>query len=128
MGSGPSAGGQSKVLVVDDDRHIVNLLTQLFRDEGYDVRSAADGVSALELVERGEADLVVSDVMMPRLNGKELARLLQARPVSIPVVLISAIPPQPDMPNVPFIRKPFDLDYLLQVVNDLLHGRPTSAG
>ncbi len=117
---------QFKVLVVDDDRHIVSLLTQLFRDEGFEVRSATDGVRALEWIERGEADLVVSDVMMPRLNGKELARLLQARPVAIPVVLISAIPPQFDMPDVPFIRKPFDLDHLLQVVNDLLDGRARS--
>ncbi len=128
MSPGSPINLQFKVLVVDDDRHIVSLLTQLFRDEGFAVRSATDGVGALEWVERGEVDLVVSDVMMPRLNGKELARLLQARPVAIPVVLISAIPPQPDMPDVPFIRKPFDLDHLLQVVNELLDGRVRSPG
>ncbi|MDQ3657484.1 MAG: response regulator [Chloroflexota bacterium] len=111
---------QPKVLVVDDDRHIVGLLTQLFRDEGFEVRAATDGLIALDYIDRGEADVVVSDVMMPRLNGIELARMLQGRPVRVPLVLISAIPRQRDMPDVPFIRKPFDLDYLLRVVNELL--------
>lgn len=111
---------QIKVLVVDDDRHIVGLLTQLFRDEGFEVLTAADGLVALDYVDRGKADIVVSDVMMPRLSGNELARRLRSRPDAVPVVLISAIPPQPDTPDVPFIRKPFDLDHLLQVVNELL--------
>jgi DNA-binding response OmpR family regulator len=114
---------QLKVLVVDDDRHIVGLLTQLFTDEGFAVRVAADGLVALDLVERGEADVVVSDVMMPRLSGLELARRLRGRATPVPLVLVSAIQRPADMPDVPFVRKPFDVDHLLRIVNDLLdHG------
>jgi two-component system response regulator MprA len=111
---------QPKVLVVDDDRHIVGLLTQLFSDEGFEVRAAADGLAALEYIERGEIDVVISDVMMPRLNGIELARQLQIRTLPVPVVLVSAIPRPSDLPDVPFVRKPFDVDDLLRVVNELL--------
>lgn len=115
---------QVRMLAVDDDRHIVGLLMQLFTDERFDVRSATDGLAALESIERGEADIVVSDVMIPRLNGIEFARRLQGRTTPVPLVLVSAVPQPADMPSVPSVRKPFDVDHLLRVVNELLGQAP----
>jgi len=67
-----------RVLVVDDDQKIRALLTELIEHEGYEVASAVDGGSALELVNSFEPDVVISDVVMPVLNGIELCRADQA--------------------------------------------------
>lgn len=80
-----------RVLVADDDQKVCALLTELIENEGYEVRSAADGAAALELVESFEPDVVISDVAMPVLDGIELCRRLkqQKRTADIPVMLFS---------------------------------------
>jgi DNA-binding response OmpR family regulator len=111
------------VLVVDDDSYIVGLLTQIFHEEGYLVDSAGDGQSALDRVSDGGVDVVVSDIMLPGLNGVDLAHALQGRDHPVPLLLISALPLRSDIPlGVPFLRKPFDVDQLLRVVDGLLGG------
>ena len=102
------------ILVVDDERPIRDLLAAVLVEEGYAVRCAADGLAALAEVERQPPDLVVSDVAMPRLDGIALAARLRAR--GIAVVLVSAIRAAVDLPGVPFIPKPFDLDDVLGTV------------
>ncbi len=104
------------VLVVDDERYIVDLLTDLLESEGYDVRRAYDGLTALEEVAKAAPDLVITDVMMPRLDGLTLIRQLRQRNTELPIVLMSAAVTDPAHPNVPFIAKPFDIDDLLAVV------------
>lgn len=110
------------VLIVDDERHIVEVLAQLLEDEGYAVRRAYDGETALRHVEEEPPDLVLSDVAMPRLGGIELAERLAAR--QIPVVLMSAAVTDPRLPGVAFVPKPFDLDHILDVAEDLLEQCP----
>src|SRR5882672_11393517 len=82
-----------RVLVVDDDQKIRALLTELIEHEGYEVASAVDGGSALELVNSFEPDVVISDVVMPVLNGIELCRRIKQEPgtADIPVLLISGL-------------------------------------
>lgn len=111
------------VLIVDDDRHIVELLAGLLEEEGYAVRRAYDGLSALQEAAIAPLDLVLSDVAMPRLNGIALAQRLRER--GIPVVLLSAAVADPRLPDVPFVPKPFDLDQILAVVTHFLD-RPDS--
>jgi two-component system, OmpR family, alkaline phosphatase synthesis response regulator PhoP len=106
------------VLVVDDDRSILDLLTDLLEEEGYRVRRAADGLAALAEVERTEPDLVVTDVMMPRLNGMALAAELRQR--GIPTIVTSAAVPTVDDPCLAFIPKPFDIERLLDLVATVL--------
>lgn len=110
------------VLVVDDERHIVALLTELLEDEGYHVMSAYDGVDALELVRAHAPDLVLADIMMPRLDGLALLSSLHESNATLPVVLMSAAV-TPLTHEVPYISKPFDLEELLNVLAHELAGR-----
>ena len=87
------------------------------------MRTAQDGHAALAEVERQPPDLVVSDVMMPGLDGAALHRELRARGHRLPVVLFSAAH-HPRLPSdVPFLAKPFEIERLLAVVAASLAGR-----
>ena len=114
------------VLIVDDERSIVEVLAELLEGEGYAVRRAYDGEPALHQVEEVPPDLVLCDVEMPGLDGVELARRLTAR--GIPVVLMSAAVADPGFPGVAFIPKLFDLDRILSVAGNLLAHPPAEAG
>ncbi len=80
-----------RVLIADDDQKICDLLTDLIENEGYEVRSAADGAAAFDLVASFEPDVVISDVNMPMLGGIELCRQIKAetRFANVPVLLFS---------------------------------------
>ncbi len=107
------------VLVVDDEHYIVDLLADLLEEEGYRVDRAYDGIDALEAIDRGAPDLVVADVMMPRLDGLKLAARLRERRTPIPVVLMSAAVTLRN-PEIAFIAKPFDIDHVLGVIAEML--------
>lgn len=109
-------GAKPLVLIVDDERHIVDLLTELLEDEGYRVLSAYDGVGALEIVNgQGDLDLVLADIMMPRLDGLGLLSQVRERNASLPFVLMSAAV-TPLTHDAPYISKPFEIDELLAVL------------
>src|SRR5258708_17984126 len=82
-----------RVLIVDDDPKLCALLTEIIENEGYEVASAADGGSGRELVLSFEPDVVISDVVMPVLDGIELCLLIKKDPRTsdIPVILISGL-------------------------------------
>ena len=81
--------GQSKILVVDDDREIVKSLGKLLELEGYEVYKAYDGVEALDILLREQIHLILLDVMMPKLNG--LSALMKIREKNnIPIIMLSA--------------------------------------
>jgi CheY-like chemotaxis protein len=84
-------GGKETVLVVDDDRVIVKLVGEMLRPLGYEVLTAADPTEALALGERhpGAIDLVVTDLLMPGMNGRDLARLLRERHASVRTLFMS---------------------------------------
>lgn len=115
------------ILVVDDEGPIVSLLTEVLEDEGYMVRFAIDGRAALDEIDRQTPDLVVADVMMPRLDGLSLASQLQRRMPPLPVILMSAAV-TPRSQGISFIAKPFDIDYLLDMISRILHQQPNRAG
>lgn len=110
------------VLIVDDERHIVDLLEDLFQDEGYQVRRAYDGMAALAAIDREMPDLVVADVMMPRLDGLSLYNRIRERSDDLPVILMSAAV-TPRAIDATFVPKPFDIDTLLDLVDKKLRGR-----
>jgi DNA-binding response OmpR family regulator len=76
------------VLVVDDNKKIVNVLSEYLRTEGYTVLEAFDGNTALELLGSGSVDLALLDVMLPGVDGLELTKRFQAK--DIPVILVTA--------------------------------------
>ncbi|HEY7033323.1 MAG TPA: response regulator [Thermomicrobiales bacterium] len=104
------------ILVVDDDRPIADVLADLLCDEGYDVRTAYDGQAALREFEREPVDLILSDVSMPRLDGPALIRQLRARGRAVPVILMSAVYQDVDLPGVEFVPKPFDVGQVADLV------------
>ena len=112
------------ILVVDDEEPIAELLRAVLEDEGYRVVTAADGQAALEQLAEARPVLVLSDVMMPHLDGRALARALQADPAyrAIPLVLLSALGAASvaGVPHAAFVAKPFELDGLLVTVARLL--------
>jgi CheY-like chemotaxis protein len=112
------------ILVVDDDLDVLNVVVELLTEEGYRIRCACDGQAALQQIEREPPDLVLADVVMPEVDGVSLANQLQGS--GIPVVLLSAVYDAVDLPGVPFLQKPFNLDALLKVISRVLadHGRP----
>lgn len=116
--------GPLKILVVDDEAAIRNLLDDLLGDEGYVVYTASNGRAALAMVQQEQPDLILMDVMMPELDGLETLRRLRAVEDSavVPVILMSAAayltPDSAD--GMTFISKPFNLDHVLAVVSHML--------
>ncbi|QIS05506.1 response regulator [Nocardia brasiliensis] len=80
----------ASVLVVEDDPHVRSTLDQLLRFEGYQVLLAADGQEALDLLARQRPDLAVVDVVMPRLDGLSLCRLLRRQGDRLPILVLTA--------------------------------------
>lgn len=81
-----------KILVVDDDADIRDLVSTKLESSGYDVETAGDGVKGLELASRNSYSLIISDVMMPGMSGVDMVRMMRSAtpPVSIPVILLTA--------------------------------------
>lgn len=81
-----------KILAVDDERHIVRLIQVNLERAGYQVITAFDGPEAVKKVESDKPDLVVLDVMMPKMDGFEVLKRLQANPETrdIPVIMLTA--------------------------------------
>ena len=81
-----------RVLVVDDESSMRFMIRLLFETEGYEVVEAAHGAAALDRVKQSRVDLVVTDLMMPVMSGRELVERLRADPrtASIPIVVVSA--------------------------------------
>ncbi len=88
-----SSSDRGRVLIVDDDRRILDLLVDLLELEGYEVAAAMDGAEGANLAHSFAPDVVISDVVMPVVGGLELCRRLKQDPrtASVPVLLISGI-------------------------------------
>lgn len=119
------------ILVVEDHAELNAFLTELFREHFGTVHSAVDGVQALDVLHRQPVDLVVSDVMMPRMDGYELCRAVKndLSISHIPVILLTA---RGDAGSVltgykmgadGYLSKPFDSEVLIQLVRNVVAGR-----
>ena len=112
------------VLVVDDEAPIRHVLRDLLGDEGYQVMEAANGRIALQMAQEHHPDLMLMDVMMPDLDGRQTLRALRAEPAfaDIPVVLMSAARELPARSDgaAAFLAKPFDLQHVLDVITTTL--------
>ena len=108
---------QNKVLVVDDEKDIVEYLTELLEDSGYEVTPAYDGVEAMRLIAKETPDLILLDLMMPEETGTGLYRKLHNRKEyrDIPVIVISGLAGSylAVSRSVPVIEKPPDEELVL---------------
>ncbi|HKC97970.1 MAG TPA: response regulator, partial [Methylomirabilota bacterium] len=80
----------AKILIVDDEPEIVRGLEDNLRFEGYQTASASDGQQALTLAQSGVPDLILLDVMMPRMSGWDVCRALRAKGIDVPVIMLTA--------------------------------------
>ena len=114
------------ILLVDDEPLIRRLTARALADEDYDVLEAADGQDALERLRLGATvDIVVSDVMMPRMTGLELVRHVQAEFPGVRMILVSGYESGEHAP-VPLLPKPFQFPDLLALITRALESRGTA--
>jgi two-component system alkaline phosphatase synthesis response regulator PhoP len=119
---------RKRILVVDDEIYIVHILEFTLTMEGYEVLTAADGEEALRRLEQDRPDLVVLDIMMPKVDGYEVLRRIRADEEfrQLPVILLSAKGRPIDRDTGleigadDYIVKPFSPRRLLQKIQDLL--------
>lgn len=79
----------TKILIVDDDAHIRELINLLLRKEGFDLYEASDGMQALKVMEKVKIDLAVIDIMMPNMDGWQLCKELREFS-DIPILMLTA--------------------------------------
>ena len=118
----------ARILVVDDDRVIQQLLKVNLELEGYAIEVAEDGEEALDLFDEFRPNLVLLDIMMPKLDGWEVCRRLKegVDSADVPIVLLSARAQEADVQRgielgvAAYVTKPFDPIQLLDLVADIL--------
>jgi CheY-like chemotaxis protein len=120
----PTAGQQT-VLVVDDEPHIRELLRQELEAKGYGVREAKDGVEAIAQAKKVKPDLITLDVMMPEIDGFDVAAVLKNDPYTkdIPIIMLSIVLDKARGYRLGvdrYLKKPIDSEVLLEEIEMLL--------
>ena len=106
--------GSARILLVDDEQSVQTLLTYPLRKDGYDVITASTGQQALERFGEGQFDLVVLDIMLPKLDGIEVCRRMRSRS-QVPIIMLTAKDDEIDkvvgleMGADDYITKPFSV-------------------
>lgn len=114
------------ILVVEDDAGTRKLLCALLKSDGYNVLSARDGAEALEVLDKNHVDLLVIDVMMPRMDGYTLTEQLRGGGSTLPMLMLSAKDGAADVRHGfvvgidDYMKKPFDVEELLLRIRALL--------
>ena len=115
-----------KILVVEDDKDLNRFVSMSLSGSGYDVISAFDGVKALQEFENTKFDMVLTDIMMPNMDGFELAQNIRIFDKTTPIIFMTA---KDDKPSKmlgyrigidDYVTKPFDIDVLILKINALL--------
>jgi DNA-binding response OmpR family regulator len=124
---------RKKILIVDDEPHIVELVAMYLRQSGYDSDAAGDGATALELARAERPDLVLLDLMLPGMSGLEVCRLLRqdAKTARIPIIMLTAKSEESDkviglgIGADDYVTKPFGLRELVARIEVALrHAAP----
>ena len=116
------------ILVVDDSTTNVVLLEAIFDERGYKIKAAYSAKEALGLVEKRTPDLILLDLLMPKINGFDFLRQLRKKKATrnTPVIVVSAATDDENVQKImelgaiDFIKKPIDLDYLVDKVESVL--------
>ncbi len=117
-----------RVLIADDEPHVRELLRDFLAGQGYEVSAVATGAQALDAVPTFQPDVILVDMLMPGLPGRDVLDALRRAGVTVPVILISG---DPDIVGEGFfgvLRKPFNLREMAELVAAAAaHGRTSSA-
>ena len=115
-----------KIFVVEDDKDLNRFVSSSIRNAGYEVVSCFDGLEALEKMEKEKCNLLLTDIMMPKMNGFELAESVRLTDKSTPIIFMTAKDDKPSKIlgyNIgidEYVTKPFDIDILLMSVKAIL--------
>jgi type IV pilus assembly protein PilB len=125
-----SATGQHSrspyILVIDDDPAVLDIVTHMLSKRGYTVDTACDGIDALMKLGNCTYDLIISDIMMPNLDGFKMLEMFKLKGVAVPVMFMTALSdPESELKGfelgaVDFIRKPFELGIMAQRIARLI--------
>jgi PAS domain S-box-containing protein len=126
--AGEARGGSETILIVEDDAAVRDFVSTILEDAGYRVVAARHGNHALEIFQQPDSKfgLVITDLVMPHMNGPVLVEKLRSLDAGVKVLYTSgyaddAVARHGDLdPEVPFIRKPYDSEYFLQKVRETL--------
>jgi len=121
---------KKKILLVDDEKDLVTAVTFRLNAEGYDVIVALDGQAALDMAKKEKPDLIILDLMLPKLNGYKVCSLLKAdmRYNKIPIIMFTARVQETDRKMGEeagaddYITKPFESSVLLAKIKEFLGG------
>jgi DNA-binding response OmpR family regulator len=119
-------GDNKRVLVIDDDAHIRRVVELKLRQQGYDVIMAMNGEEGLQVIESEKPDAVVTDILMPKLDGQTLCKRtdhLKKQSPFLTVVMTNRISPDDekwvkDMQDTELMEKPFSLTRLLSCIDE----------
>ncbi len=124
-GMTPSQG--PRILLVDDNTVVRDMLVDLVASLGYRADAASSGAEALELFDRGQYSMVLTDLLMPGMSGWEVLAALRQRDAHIPVVIITGSPvsgdPRASQPGVALVKKPVDVAGLDATIKRMLLAR-----
>ncbi len=117
-----------KILIVDDEADIIEILQFVLEAQGYECITASDGEEGLRLARESSPDLIILDVMMPKINGYKISRLLKydSKYKDIPILMITARSQEEDKligeetGADEYITKPFQVDYVVEKVKSYL--------
>ena len=114
-----------KILIVEDEKMLAEILSDTLSDRNFDVHLAYDGIHALEVIKKEPFDVIVSDVMMPNLDGYSLAKKLRNEGFNTPILFLTALSATEDVVKGfetggnDFLKKPFAIDELIVRVKAL---------
>jgi DNA-binding response OmpR family regulator len=123
----------AKILIVEDEPNMVSGLRDNFQFEGYEVVTAADGVAGLQAALSDSPDIVLLDVMMPRMSGLEVCKQLKSKKPSLPVIMLTARGQEVDkvvgleLGADDYVTKPFSIRELLARVKAVMRRAHTNA-
>lgn len=121
----PPAPAATRVLVVDDEGYIRDLIRDTLRTRNYFAGTAANGVEALDVLSRGHYDIVVTDVIMPGMDGLELVKQVRRQYPTVHIIVLTGFPRSADISDFlaqgvdDFLPKPFRANDLMVVIRRL---------
>ena len=112
-----------KVLIVDDDRDIVTIVSTILSGRGWDIKAAYNGREALEAVTSSKPDIILLDIMMPEMNGIEVLKRIKKIDINARIIMITAFGDvesyldSMELGAYEYINKPFETDELLEMID-----------
>lgn len=119
-----------KILVIEDESNVVNLLKRGLEEEGYEISVAMDGLSGYEMAGKHQFDLMIMDIMLPGMNGMEICRNLRAQKITTPILMLTALGSTENIVSGldsgadDYLVKPFNFAELLARMRTLFRRKP----